>query len=285
MADAALILARWFYFAAVMVLFGSSLFPFYALDRTTKAMRARLPALVNVGLALMALISTLVWLLSFAVDLGGPENIAGTLQGVLLESSLGGIWIVRLSVVTALLIVSASRQPALILGPSFLLLVCEGWSGHAAAWGFWASLVQAIHVACAGAWIGGLLPLARVIATARQHRSGIVIAGAAIRRFSRVGIVVVGVIALTGAANTWRVLGTLPDPADSYGQVLLLKIGLFASMIGIAAFNRYYLIVKLERPDPTSTLEALSRNIALEQIFGAGVLLAVSVLGLMSPRE
>ena len=56
-AEAAIVLARWFYYGAVMILFGSSLFPLYALagrDPTP----ALLPRAVNVTLAVAAVDDT-----------------------------------------------------------------------------------------------------------------------------------------------------------------------------------------------------------------------------------
>ncbi|CAN7260151.1 CopD family protein [Pararhizobium sp. LjRoot235] len=144
------------------------------------------------------------------------------------------------------------------------------------------SLTQALHVASAGAWIGGLLPLGRLIAAAQRYPSEVAGAEIVLWRFSRFGIAVVALIAVTGAMNTWRMLGGFPDPSDMYGRVLLLKISLFAAMIGLAVYNRYTLGRRM-KSFPANGLRTLSRNVALEQIIGLGVLLDVSLLGLMDP--
>lgn len=282
--DGALVFARWVYFLSVMILFGSALFPFYASGKFAAPERVALPRSVNVVLAFAAVISAAIWLLSFTAELADREGMIETLRGVLLESDFGTVWFVRLSLSVALLLVVIGfpGRPQLIVGPACLLLICEGWQGHAAAGGLIGSLSQALHVVSAGAWVGGLLPLGRLIAAALQHPSEVAGVETVLRRFSRFGMVVVAIIAVTGAFATWRMLDGLPDLGNSYGRVLLFKISLFAAMVSLAIYNRYALVTRM-RSAPAKGLLMLSRNIALEQIIGFCVLLDVSALGLMDP--
>ena len=71
------------------------------------------------------------------------------------------------------------------------------------------------------------------------------------------------------------------DPMDAYGRVLLAKIVLFGFMLVLAVANRYWLMPQLGGPG--RPLGSLVRTILMEQALAAGVLLAVSVLGLMNP--
>src|SRR6478672_3493654 len=129
---------------------------------------------------------------------------------------------------------------------------------------------------------GGLVPLSRFIRPAKQHDNGTVAAQSVLVRFSHLGVVVVCAIAATGVANTSRMLGTaLPDLMSAYGRVLLAKVALFGLMLVLAALNRYWLTPRLAQQG--TLLRVLVRTIALEQALAAAVLLAVSVLGLMSP--
>jgi copper resistance protein D len=279
-AEAPIVLARWVYYGAVMTLFGSSLFPLYALagrDPTP----ALLPRAVNVTLAVAAFVAASGSLLGFTATLVGPENWSDTLQAILLESSFGTVWIARLA--GSLLLPSAAllRSPALLAALSLMLLACEGWSGHAAAWGLAGSITMVVHVVSASAWIGGLVPLGRFVRAAQQHRYSITDAQAVLLRFSHLGMAAVALIAVTGAVNTWRMLGMAPDPLDAYGRVLLAKIVLFGFMLVLAVTNRYWLMPRLGGPG--RPLGALVRTILLEQALAAGVLLAVSALGLMDP--
>lgn len=280
--DGALALARWVYLFSAMALFGSTLFPLYA-PREMPFRLARLPRGVTLAMALSIAVSAVAWLLLFASGLAGSEGTLQTLRVLLLESALGPVWLVRLSLVLLLVVVSYTGRPALIVGPALLLLVCQGWQGHAAALGLVGTLTQALHVTSAGAWIGGLLPLARLIAMAQRDPSKVTAAESVLWRFSGFGVVAVAFIASTGAMNTWWMFGGLPDPGNTYGQTLLLKVGLFAAMVGLALYNRFALLRRM-KADPQKGLRTLSRSVALEQVIGLAVLLDVSALGLMNPH-
>src|SRR4051812_2499091 len=188
--QAPIVLARWVYYGAVMTLFGASLFPFYACVGRDPA-PALLPRTANVTLALAVLIAASGWLLGFTTTLARPEDWADTLQAILLESSFGTVWIVRL--VGALLLLGASllRHPALIAALSLILLACEGWSGHPAAWGLAGSITMVAHIVGASAWIGGLVPLGRFVRTAQQQHHSIMDAQSVLLRFSHLGMAAV----------------------------------------------------------------------------------------------
>lgn len=276
------LVGRWFLFGSAMILFGSALFPFYAGDGAAARARLLLPRPVTAALALTALAAALLWLLGFAAGLGDPEDLAGTLRAVLFESGFGPVWLARLAATVLLVAASVRGRPGPIAALALAVLLCEGWSGHAATWGAAGSVTQAVHVVCAGAWIGGLVSLARLVAAARRRPSETAAAVTALWRFSRLGIALVIAIAATGLMSTWRMLGALPDLADTYDRVLLAKIGLFGLMVLVAVLNRAAL-ARLARSEPGPSLKALARNIALEQVLAAAVLLAVSGLGLMNP--
>ncbi|MBN9318018.1 MAG: CopD family protein [Devosia sp.] len=279
-----LVLARWGYFLSVMILFGSTLFPFYALNRSGTASRAQQPRGINLALALATIAFAGVWLVSFAAGLTDREGTLEALSGVLLETGFGPVWIARISLVILLLGASLWGPPGFVPAITFLILTCEGWQGHAAVWGIVGSLSQAVHVAAAAAWIGGLVPLGRLIVAARRDPTATAEVVTALGRFSSMGVAAVALIAVTGALNTWQMLGGVPDPGDAYGRVLLIKISLFAAMVCLALHNRYFLLEKRMKVAPAQGLRTLSRNVLLEQILGFAVLLDVSALGLMAPN-
>lgn len=280
--DSTLVLARWGYFLSVMILFGSTLFPFYALKGNGTSAQVLQPRYVNVALALATTAFATLWLVSFAAGLADGEGTLEALSGVLLESSFGTVWIVRISLVLLLVGASLWGRPGSVPGTAFLILTCEGWQGHAAAWGIVGPFSQVVHVTAAGAWIGGLLPLGRLVVAARRDATATAGVVTVLGRFSRLGIAAVALIAATGALNTWQMLGGVPDPGDAYGRVLLIKISLFAAMVGLALHNRYSLEKRM-KVEPAQALRTLSRNVLLEQILGFAVLLDVSALGLMAP--
>jgi putative copper resistance protein D len=108
-----------------------------------------------------------------------------------------------------------------------------------------------VHLIAAAAWVGGLLPLALMLAAAGRS---VAVAHAVSLRFSAYGIVAVGVLLLTGAINTWYLAGSIRALTETdYGHLLLAKIVLFLVMLALATVNRLWLTPALtvnagERP-------------------------------------
>ena len=123
------------------------------------------------------------------------------MQVILFESGFGPPWLARLFGAGLALVAALARRPRLVVAATLIALTGElEWP--CAAWGFAGSLVQAAHVVCAGAWIGGLVSLAVLVARARKNGAAGPRATTALRRFSRYGAIFVAGIALTGMINT-----------------------------------------------------------------------------------
>ncbi|MGC1694000.1 MAG: CopD family protein, partial [Pseudolabrys sp.] len=144
-------------------------------------------------------------------------------------------------------------------------------------------LSDMVHLLAAGAWVGTLPALAMLLTRAR-HEGGAAWdadAVAAIRRFSLLGAVSVSALLASGLINSWNLLGGPRDLVTTdYGRLLLLKVGLFAAMVYIAAANRFHFTPRLPA---AGALRALARNSMAETGIGLCVLLIVGVLGAMSP--
>ena len=281
-ADAPLILARWTYYCAATGLFGSSLFELYGVEGPRK----RAPVLakpVTAALSIASLVGALLWLICFATAIGDPRDAATTLRTILFDTGFGPAWLTRLGALALAFGAALAGRPRAAALAMAVALACEGWSGHAAALGLAGSLLQVVHVLCAGAWIGGLLPLGLLVVRARRDAALVPVAETALRRFSRYGLPVVLALALTGVANRWQILERRPDLTAGYDQVLLAKVALFGIMAAIAAINRWGIVGRFGHPGLGPARPPLSRNIAIEQLIGAAILLAVSVLGLMNP--
>ena len=162
--DAALILARWVYYGTAMVLFGSLLLPVYA----SPTPEAALPRAVATTLAFAMLGAAIMWLLCFSATLGDTEDAVERCELSCSRTASVRPWLARLSGAGLALVAVLARRPRLVVAATLIALTCEGWSGHAAAWSFTGSLVQAAHVVCVGAWIGGLVSLALLVVRARK---------------------------------------------------------------------------------------------------------------------
>jgi putative copper resistance protein D len=137
---------------------------------------------------------------------------------------------------------------------------------------------DAVHLIAAGVWLGGLPALALLLLSARPPRG---LAARAAARFSALGIASVAALLVSGLVNSWMLLSAPRDLiATDYGRLLFLKVGLFASMLAIAAVNRFHLTPRLAAG---RARRALMRNSLAETALGAGVLLLVGALGTMEP--
>ncbi|MFD9110955.1 copper resistance CopC/CopD family protein [Streptomyces bottropensis] len=96
--------------------------------------------------------------------------------------------------------------------------------------------VDILHLLAVAAWLGGLATLLVALFRAPVDAQ---IETEAVRRFSRVAFGSVLVLTATGIYQSWRQVGTWSAlTGTSYGQLLLVKIGLVAVLVGIAWISR-----------------------------------------------
>ncbi|MFD9031486.1 copper resistance protein CopC [Streptomyces sp. NPDC059567] len=93
--------------------------------------------------------------------------------------------------------------------------------------------VDILHLLAVAAWLGGLTALLVALYRAPD------IERAAVERFSKVAFGSVIVLAATGLYQSWRQVGSWSAlTGTSYGQLLLVKVGLVAVLVGIAWISR-----------------------------------------------
>ncbi|MGJ5754722.1 copper transport protein [Streptomyces puniciscabiei] len=96
--------------------------------------------------------------------------------------------------------------------------------------------VDVVHLLAVAAWLGGLTALLVALYRAPAETP---VEAAAVRRFSRLAFGSVVALVATGTYQSWRQLGSWSAFTDTrYGQLLLVKIGLVAVMVGIASVSR-----------------------------------------------
>jgi putative copper resistance protein D len=255
------------------------------------ALRRRLTWTVWIALA-VAILSGIVWLVWLSAEIYGAPIVAVCLHGgvwsVLTDTRFGLVCTIRFGlafVFAALLPWPATRLLQIIAGAGLIALIAL--TGHAGATPGTAGNIQLasdmVHLLAAGAWLGGLPALTLLLAYARRADdpawSGLAVG--AVQRFSWLGVVCVGALLATGIINSWNLLGGPRDLVTTdYGRLVLLKIGLFAAMVGIAAANRLHFTPRLPARD---AMRALQRNSLAEIGLGLCVLLFVGALGTLSP--
>jgi copper transport protein len=167
-----------------------------------------------------------------------------------------------------------------VLLPAFVLsLVFVGglsWSGHDAldpgsSWK--TAIADWVHIGAASVWIGGLATMVGLVWYGAPE-----LRRQAFLNFSRMATVL---IALVLAAGTYLSIVRLPHLHDlwteSYGRVLLIKIGLVCFALMWGAFHHFVVAPALERAD-TGFLTRIGRSLAGESLVGVAVLLVAAVL-------
>ncbi|MDW4908432.1 copper resistance protein CopC [Streptomyces sp. ADMS] len=96
--------------------------------------------------------------------------------------------------------------------------------------------VDVVHLMAVALWLGGLCAL--LVALFRAPADAPV-EGSAVRRFSHLAFGSVLALVATGIYQSWRQVGSWSALTDtSYGQLLLVKIGLVIVLVGIASISR-----------------------------------------------
>jgi len=299
-----LIVSRLVQFAAVIVVFGCGAFRLYGLggDPTPTSANALTVfdawfwRVATVG-ATVALLSALSLMLGVAANMAGTAAAAldpDTISKVMLGTSFGRVWcwhlFFALVLIGACLVPKVSWRMPAILVLSLLLLVSLGWVGHAVEGQGAARLVhqinQMVHLLAAGLWLGGLVPLAWLLARAQSRgEAWMSVARDVVPRFSQMGYAAVALLAATGAVNALLLVGNAEALVGTpYGRLLSLKILLFLAMVAVALSNRFRLLPRLQREAKASaTAAALARSVLYEQGLGFAILMVVSVLGTWPP--
>jgi len=113
----------------------------------------------------------------------------------------------------------------------------------------------------------------------------VTLARVALPHFSQIGYAAVALILITGTVNSVLLVGSVHAfVATPYGRLLLVKIALVLTMIGLALVNRFRLLPRL-RTDAIglAPLRTLLRSVVAEQTLGLAILAVVAVLGTWPP--
>jgi copper resistance protein D len=284
-----IIAIRLVHYGAAMLLFGGGIFQQML---APNALRAHLAWLrTEPWLALLALVSAVLWFAAETADIGSGWRDAVSLpalESVATETPFGTVWLWRLALALVLVVLCLSRNRLgqwLRLLFAALLLVTLALVGHAAmdagAVGVLHHGNDMLHLLAAGFWLGSLPPLALSLRLAGdpQLRGPAIVA---LRRFSILGIFAVAAILLTGVANALLIFNHGRLAASPYWILLGAKIVLVLAMVGLALINRVRLMRRL-RIDGEAALATLRRNTLIEIALGAGVVALVSVFGTLDP--
>jgi copper resistance protein D len=298
-----LIVVRAIHFAATATTAGVLIFRMAVAE---PALRLALPSAKifdaqNMRVAWISLVvaaaSGVAWLLLQAPAMSGlsfgeamTTDVIGT---VVTETQFGLISEIRLALAFILAAcLAADRLPGapwLALASAVGLVAAIAWTGHAGSTvgelGTLHVTADTLHLIAAAAWMGGLVSLALFLALSRRHQvavSALHVRDAA-RRFSMLGIAGVATLLATGIVNAGILVGSIHALlVTGYGRLLMLKIALFAVMLGFAAVNRFWLTPRLAEREHDAVWK-LTRNCILEIALGLAIFAIVGALGTIHP--
>jgi putative copper resistance protein D len=287
----ALALCRFAHFLAAMLAFGMSAYLWaYAPERLRLALSPVVRRLALIA-SLVALITAIAWLALESASMADDWRAAvdpGAIGAVLSDTAFGHVWAAHLVLAAALVAVVAFGPRARWAATSLVsaaLLASLGLVGHSAmqtgAEGVLHRASHALHLVTAGAWIGGLVPLAMCLRAYERDdlRKDAVQAMAG---FSFWGQFIVAAIVLTGAVNIALTSHHAPiPPTTPYRALLVAKLVIVGIMILLALFNRFVLAPRLKAS--TTALLTLRFTSAAEVALGCVVIALVSVFALLDP--
>jgi putative copper resistance protein D len=305
MLELAVIILRLIQYGAASILAGSALFFVYALpaegSHSAAARGWAKPLLITAALVLT--VAALLGLIAQTAVMAG--SIAEGLAAESLMAVLGGISLGKAAVIRAALACTAAvsliiMKPgrplwAITAGAGSLSAATLAWMGHGAATeggGYLPHLIADIlHVLAAAGWVGALVAFVLLIRERKPTPGDLHVTHQALHRFSAVGSALVATLIATGIVNGWFLVGADLSTAlqTAYGQLLMLKLALFAGMLALAALHRQRSVPALARDhsaegfSPQAGIVSLQRSLLAEAMLGFGILALVAWLGTLSP--
>jgi copper transport protein len=278
---------RWLYFVGFALLIGSLGFRLLCLRGLAlpPAVERRLYAIAAIGVIGVIEIGIVGFCLRSEDVLQLPfgKFIYGDLSPISGGTRFGAAFIAMtlgFALVAAFVYLAWLLERAVLLWPALALSVGLvgglSLSGHDAVdpGSSWVSeLADWVHLSAASLWIGGLVSLV----------AGVWFVAPALRReaFLRFSQLATVLVALVLAAGTYLSIVRLPHLrdlwAESYGQVLLVKLALVALLLGFGAAHHFLVRPRLARAGE-GFLARVGRSLAAESVVAIAVLLLAAIL-------
>lgn len=264
---------RWLLYAGVFALIGSAVTALWVMPSAAGRLASLLPigvaaAAIGVGLVLFALVSG---------SGASVSTVLGTPPGRAVVARAAGVVVAALGAGLAAFSPPRARVGLwLALAGGVIVTIAHAMQSHAGAGGAVSLEVaaQAVHMTAGAVWLGGLATL--LVATRGTPSHG---KAHAVRRFSSVAGIALGVVVLTGLIRAidevegWSELfGTL------FGRLVVVKVVLLGVLAALGAANRYRNVAAAER-----SLRGLRRVGRTEIAVAAIVLATTAVLSQLVP--
>ncbi|MFC7738534.1 CopD family protein [Roseomonas sp. GCM10028921] len=237
---------------------------------------------VTLGLASMALASSLAWLTAQVALASDGDPLDPEVWDMMLTARPGISVLLVWAGVIAVALATWIGRAAAVLGWAGILAVAASFTvaGHTTQHQprLLLAIALVVHLLAVAFWAGSLWPLALA------SRRGGPEAARLVEGWARAATWIVGALVLAGVALAWFLVGQLEVlVTTAYGWALLTKVGLVGMLLGFAAWHRFRLTPALSADDPGAG-RRLSASIGWEIAVMVLVFWAVAEMTSTSPQ-
>jgi putative copper resistance protein D len=286
-------LLAWPVILAQTLIFGSAMFclllnlPFGSRARGGDAFARSLAGSWRMLALIVALISPLMFVDEVAGMAGvSMRNALPLLGEVLAQTHAGHTWRWQLPMSLALALAAwlplrESARAAILVILCAALFLADSLKSHAIDFGPTAIAMRFVHTLAAGAWAGSLFGY-WVGGRSADPKSPVNLEAA--QMLSLLAAWSVSILIASGLYIAYEGLGHSLTHLlySSYGRVLSVKVEVFALVLLIGAYNRFYVIPVLDLP---SARLVLIRNVATESLIIVGVIGLAALLAATPPAR
>jgi copper resistance protein D len=283
-----------------------------ALSHGRRRVGGRLEGFAQAALVASVVATLLLLLLqaSLVSELTGGSIDSKSIQGVF-ETSFGRWTGIRMLLLFGLAVVLVGKVRDLSMAPGHLgakrlwwaiwmviaaaVLVTNSLAGHAAsAEPVSVSIANdALHLVAGSVWFAGIVVLSVVLPDAWADRPApdrLALLAPAVDRFATIALVTIAIAGTTGVVNSLLHVGALDDLIDTgYGRTVLLKLALFAGILGFGAVNHYIvrrsLVSEMEEGSASSAQRVFRKTIGAELFIAVGIMAATGLLVGLEPTR
>jgi copper transport protein len=259
-------IVRFFNLALLLLCGGGAITLLWVLGDVSEAVRRLLLGALTAAGAALAIVAVLG--LPFQAAEANGTGLGGGFSRLALAAvrhqHFGEIWLIRAWLAAAFALLALSLQivtrrgrrarEALLAIAGVGLLMTSTDSGHASVTGPVAFLADAVHITSAAIWLGGLaFLLAALLAAGATDRWSL--AARTVPRFSLIAVITVPLLGAAGIVSAYlEVRAWSGFWNTTYGNLVLVKIGLALPLLALGAFNNRVVVPALRTGAATPAL-------------------------------
>ena len=266
-------------FLLLLLVGGGTLMLVAGLGRASAQTRWRLTRVLAGLSALLAFVALAGIVLQGAAagGFGLGEALHWDVVSAVIGTRFGTVWLVQAALAAACsgMLLGSRRVPELALSAvttAALMLLTPSLSGHASVSGGVALIADMAHVVAAAVWVGGLAALVLALVWSGAERWELAVT--AVPRFSLLAVGSVSLLIASGMVSGYLQVRALRGLWETtYGQLLLLKLGLVVPLLALGLYHNRRAVPRLR-----DGLASASERTRFLRTTGGSLLLMVAVV-------